>query len=102
MQLFRFPYVSNGKPLGSQVKWMMYWIVFALFTTAETITDVFLAFWYVGLILVDPLIRPDLPQSIAPLGSRFITKSKLSSSCGFCHQPHRAPVSCTGNSFIRS
>lgn len=37
------------KPLGSQVKWMMYWIVFALFTTAETITDVFLAFWYVGL-----------------------------------------------------
>lgn len=25
-----------------QVKWMMYWIIFALFTTAETFTDIFL------------------------------------------------------------
>ncbi|XP_015706577.1 receptor expression-enhancing protein 1-like [Coturnix japonica] len=24
------------------VKWMMYWIIFALFTTAETFTDIFL------------------------------------------------------------
>ena len=29
---------------------MMYWVVFALFTTAETITDVFLSFWYVYYI----------------------------------------------------
>lgn len=28
-----------------QVKWMMYWIVFALFTCAETFTDVFFSFW---------------------------------------------------------
>jgi len=24
---------------------MMYWIVFALFTTVETVTDLFFAFW---------------------------------------------------------
>lgn len=29
--------------LSIQVKWMMYWIVFALFTTAETATDLFLS-----------------------------------------------------------
>lgn len=28
-----------------QVKWMMYWIVFALFTTAETATDLLLSWW---------------------------------------------------------
>ncbi|KAB1256761.1 Receptor expression-enhancing protein 1, partial [Camelus dromedarius] len=28
--------------LFQQVKWMMYWIIFALFTTAETFTDIFL------------------------------------------------------------
>lgn len=28
-----------------QVKWMMYWIVFALFTSIETVADVFIAFW---------------------------------------------------------
>uniref|UniRef100_A0A8D0DTX1 Receptor expression-enhancing protein n=1 Tax=Salvator merianae TaxID=96440 RepID=A0A8D0DTX1_SALMN len=27
------------------VKWMMYWIIFALFTTAETFTDIFLC-WF--------------------------------------------------------
>ncbi len=29
----------------SQVKWMMYWIVFALFSAFETFADVFIAFW---------------------------------------------------------
>ncbi|EPY82076.1 hypothetical protein CB1_000688060 [Camelus ferus] len=28
-----------------KVKWMMYWIIFALFTTAETFTDIFLC-WF--------------------------------------------------------
>ncbi|GAU90841.1 hypothetical protein RvY_03203-2 [Ramazzottius varieornatus] len=28
------------------VKWMMYWVVFSLFTAVETFTDVFLAFWF--------------------------------------------------------
>ncbi|KAK3534888.1 hypothetical protein QTP70_001920 [Hemibagrus guttatus] len=35
---------SNGE-CGKEVKWMMYWIVFALFTTAETITDMLLS-WF--------------------------------------------------------
>ncbi|XP_075004584.1 receptor expression-enhancing protein 1 isoform X4 [Calonectris borealis] len=30
---------------ASGVKWMMYWIIFALFTTAETFTDIFLC-WF--------------------------------------------------------
>lgn len=29
--------------LYPQVKWMMYWIVFAFFTTAETLTDIILS-----------------------------------------------------------
>lgn len=28
------------------VRWMMYWIVFALFTTAETFSDLLLSFWF--------------------------------------------------------
>ena len=28
-----------------QVKWMMYWIVFALFSSVEAFTDIFVAFW---------------------------------------------------------
>ncbi|CAG01216.1 unnamed protein product, partial [Tetraodon nigroviridis] len=33
------------KNVKEYVKWMMYWIVFALFTTAETATDLFLS-WF--------------------------------------------------------
>ncbi|XP_066586571.1 uncharacterized protein [Prorops nasuta] len=45
------------------VKWMMYWIVFALFTCAETFTDVFLSFWFpfyyeIKIILVVWLLSP--------------------------------------------
>ena len=32
------------------VKWMMYWIVFALFTALETFTDFFFA-WYLVVFL---------------------------------------------------
>ncbi|KAJ8382457.1 hypothetical protein SKAU_G00032350 [Synaphobranchus kaupii] len=32
----------RSKDVKEYVKWMMYWIIFALFTTAETITDIFL------------------------------------------------------------
>jgi hypothetical protein len=28
-----------------QVKWMMYWIVFAFFTSFEAVADIFIAFW---------------------------------------------------------
>lgn len=31
-----------------QTKWMMYWIVFAIFLSVEVLTDTFLA-WYVVL-----------------------------------------------------
>jgi len=34
------------KNVKEYVRWMMYWVVFALFTTAETFTDVFIAFWF--------------------------------------------------------
>uniref|UniRef100_A0A2P2I6T8 Receptor expression-enhancing protein n=1 Tax=Hirondellea gigas TaxID=1518452 RepID=A0A2P2I6T8_9CRUS len=34
------------KNVKEYVKWMMYWIVFAFFTCLETITDLFLAFWF--------------------------------------------------------
>ncbi|KAJ8015271.1 hypothetical protein DPEC_G00024390 [Dallia pectoralis] len=33
------------KNVKEYVKWMMYWIVFALFTTAETLTDLFMS-WF--------------------------------------------------------
>ncbi|XP_024083725.1 receptor expression-enhancing protein 1 isoform X2 [Cimex lectularius] len=34
------------KDVKEYVKWMMYWIVFALFTCAETFTDVLFSFWF--------------------------------------------------------
>lgn len=37
------PGPSQRCPLYPQVKWMMYWIVFAFFTTAETLTDIVLS-----------------------------------------------------------
>ncbi|XP_067560565.1 receptor expression-enhancing protein 1 isoform X4 [Pseudorca crassidens] len=35
----------KSKDIKEYVKWMMYWIIFALFTTAETFTDIFLC-WF--------------------------------------------------------
>ncbi|XP_041980182.1 uncharacterized protein LOC121733860 isoform X2 [Aricia agestis] len=50
------------KNLKEYVKWMMYWIVFALFTCTETFTDVFLSwfpFYYeVKIVLVLWLLSP--------------------------------------------
>ncbi|TKR77306.1 hypothetical protein L596_018303 [Steinernema carpocapsae] len=34
------------KDVREYVKWMMYWIVFALFCFAETLADIFVAFWF--------------------------------------------------------
>ena len=34
------------KNVKEYVKWMMYWIVFALFTSAEMFADFFLSFWF--------------------------------------------------------
>lgn len=33
------------KDVREYVKWMMYWIVFALYCAVETVTDVFISFW---------------------------------------------------------
>ncbi|KAF5269364.1 hypothetical protein FQA39_LY08756 [Lamprigera yunnana] len=50
------------KNVKEYVKWMMYWIVFALFTCAETFTDVFLSwfpFYYeIKIVLVLWLLSP--------------------------------------------
>lgn len=51
------------KNVKEYVKWMMYWIVFALFTCAETVTDIFLAFWFpfyyeIKIMLVLWLLSP--------------------------------------------
>ncbi|XP_077171680.1 receptor expression-enhancing protein 1 isoform X2 [Paroedura picta] len=35
----------KSKDIKEYVKWMMYWIIFAIFTTAETFTDIFLC-WF--------------------------------------------------------
>jgi len=48
--------------LSPQVKWMMYWIVFAFFTCIETFTDIFISwlpFYYeVKVALVFWLLSP--------------------------------------------
>ncbi|CAH0553824.1 unnamed protein product [Brassicogethes aeneus] len=58
------------KNVKEYVKWMMYWIVFALFTCIETFTDVFLSwfpFYYeIKIILVIWLLSP------ATKGSSFL------------------------------
>ena len=35
----------KSKSVRDYVRWMMYWIVFAAFTTLETILDPFMVFW---------------------------------------------------------
>ncbi|XP_039282865.1 uncharacterized protein LOC111056540 isoform X2 [Nilaparvata lugens] len=59
------------KNVKEYVKWMMYWIVFALFTCVETFTDVFIGFWFpfyyeIKIVLVLWLLSP------ATKGSSFL------------------------------
>uniref|UniRef100_A0A023FFC7 Receptor expression-enhancing protein n=1 Tax=Amblyomma cajennense TaxID=34607 RepID=A0A023FFC7_AMBCJ len=35
----------KNKDVRSHLQWMMYWIVFALFTCIETFSDIFISFW---------------------------------------------------------
>jgi hypothetical protein len=42
MNLFQ---AVKSKNVRDYVKWMMYWIVFALFSSLETLMDPFLLFW---------------------------------------------------------
>ena len=37
--------MTNANSMFLQVKWMMYWIVFAIFSSLETFADIFIAFW---------------------------------------------------------
>lgn len=48
MTLWRWVWLCLSLTL--QVKWMMYWIIFALFSTVEVFTDMFLC-WWVQLLL---------------------------------------------------
>ncbi|KAF6199030.1 hypothetical protein GE061_007054 [Apolygus lucorum] len=62
------------KDVKEYVKWMMYWIVFALFTCAETFTDVLLSFWFpfyyeIKVALVFWLLSP------ATKGSSFLYRN---------------------------
>lgn len=73
-----YPAYSSYKALTTKnvreyVKWMMYWIVFAIFTSFESIADVFIGFWlpfYYELKLlcliwlVCPVTRDSLGSSV--------------------------------------
>lgn len=45
------PQASKLSPMHSdpQVRWMMYWIVFAIFMAAETFTDIFISWFGTGI-----------------------------------------------------
>lgn len=48
---------TDGFSCLSQVKWMMYWIIFALFTTVEVFSDMFLCWWAWPFSYFDPITR---------------------------------------------
>lgn len=45
-------YLVMIHPFFPQVKWMMYWIVFAIFTCVETVGDIFISWWVPHLSLL--------------------------------------------------
>lgn len=51
-----------------QVRWMMYWIVFALFMAVETFTDIFIS-WYAcrGSVGCGEMMAHSWPSSLADL-----------------------------------
>merc|ERR1719412_2311756 len=72
------------KNVREYVKWMMYWIVFAIFASVESFTDIFVAFWFpfyyevkiLFLIwLISPVSRGSLGSSI--LYRRFVHPALL-------------------------
>ncbi|XP_037820922.1 receptor expression-enhancing protein 1-like [Lucilia sericata] len=63
----------RAKIVEDYVKWMMYWIVFAIFTTAENFTDIFLTwfpFYYEIKVVLILWLLPTMGN-----GSSFIYKS---------------------------
>ena len=70
------------KNVREYVKWMMYWIVFALFTSIETFTDIFVAFWFpfyyeLKILFLIWLISP---VSKGSLGSSILYRSFVHST----------------------
>jgi len=65
----------KSKNVREYVKWMMYWIVFALFTSAETFADIFISwvpFYYeVKVVFVIWLLSP-YTQGSSVLYRKFI------------------------------
>lgn len=87
-----------------QVRWMMYWIIFALFMAVETFTDIFVS-WYgrresggCGQVMVDPP-----PSSLADLvlsaltGSLSTMRSRWPLCCGCSHPIPGGPACSTAN-----
>ncbi|XP_065367500.1 receptor expression-enhancing protein 1-like [Calliphora vicina] len=63
----------RAKIVEDYVKWMMYWIVFAIFTTAESFTDIFLTwfpFYYEFKVILILWLLPTMGN-----GSSFLYKS---------------------------
>ncbi|CAB1337088.1 unnamed protein product [Coregonus sp. 'balchen'] len=58
------------KNVKEYVKWMMYWIVFALFTTAETLTDLFMS-----CVLYRKFVHPTLSNKEKEI-DEYITQAK--------------------------
>lgn len=85
-----------------QVRWMMYWIVFAIFMAAETFTDIFIS-WFgtridrprVGKAHPLPGIWLTKSPPIAYTGSRFIMRSRWLSCCGCSHLTPKEPACST-------
>lgn len=62
----------RAKSVDEYIKWMMFWVVFAIFTAAETFTDIFLTwfpFYYELKVLLIVWILPNMGN-----GSSFIYK----------------------------
>lgn len=105
-----------------QVKWMMYWIIFALFTTVEAFTDMFLCWWVTTYIytLINTIRFSEVcifymfkyvlsfsrayhvvfPCCIFIAGFLSIMSWRWPLWCGCCPLTRRAPVFYTGNLFI--
>lgn len=68
--------------ISLQTKWMMYWIVFALFQAVETLTDIFLAWQYT--CLPGYHITPSIAPSLASLLRHYLVTTResfMESSC---------------------
>ena len=76
----------KSKNLKEYVRWMMYWIVFALFSAIESILDPLLTFWLpfyceVKVVLLLYLVCPaDLQIILSLLGTWFINQNPTDKS----------------------